>query len=178
MKIRLIIIFQLAVFIISCEGKPSEWNIIEENHTDPVGEINGWISGPVIEVNLDKTNEAPQVIKGTKKSPFTVSEAQKNLGLKGVWIEGYIVGGFTGSKIGSFTQDPNVARKSNIAIANQQNETNANAIFPVELPAGKIRNSINIFDNPTNMGKKITIRGNIERYFSVPGLKKPKDFLF
>lgn len=178
-KIKLVFIFQLTVFIISCEGKPSEWDFIEDFNTKPVGVITNWINEPVIEINPDqKEKEETPIMYGTKDSPFTIYEAQKKPGMEKVWIEGYIVGGFTGSKIGSFTQNTKIARKSNIAIADKQHETNVNAIFPIELPAGKIRNTLNIFENPSNMGKKIIIRGNIEKYYSVPGLKNPKEFMF
>lgn len=179
MKIKLVFIFQFAILIMSCEGKPSEWDFSEEFNTKPVGVINDWINEPVIEINPDqKEKEETPIMHGTKDSPFTIYEAQRNLGMEKVWIEGYIVGGFTGSKIGSFTQNTKVARKSNIAIADKQQETNVDAIFPVELPAGKIRNSLNIYEKPSNMGKKIAIRGNIDKYYSVPGLKKPKEFMF
>ena len=127
---------------------------------------------------LEQTDESPPQIKGSKESPFSVSEASANQGIKGAWLEGYIVGGFTGSKVGSFTRDPEKARQSSLAIADQQNETNVNAIFPVELPAGKVRAALNILDNPSNIGKKIIIRGNLERYYSAPGLKNPKEFTF
>lgn len=144
----------------------------------PVGGINDWISGPIVDVILEQTQELPPIIKGSKKSPFTVPEAQINQGVKGVWVEGYIVGGFTGSKVGSFTLDPCTARTSSVAIANMQNVTNINELLPVELPAGKIRDALNIFDNPTNKGKKIIIRGSLEKYYSAQGLKSPVEFMF
>lgn len=150
----------------------------DDYQVKPVGNITDWISGPVIDVVLEQTDESPPQIKGSKESPFSVSEASANQGIKGAWLEGYIVGGFTGSKVGSFTRDPEKARQSSLAIADQQNETNVNAIFPVELPAGKVRAALNILDNPSNIGKKIIIRGNLERYYSAPGLKNPKEFTF
>jgi hypothetical protein len=150
----------------------------EEYQAEPVGGITDWISGPVIDVVLDQTDETPPHVKGSKKSPFSISEAIVNQGREEVWVEGYIVGGFTGSKVGSFTTDPYLARQSNIAIADHKNETNLNAILPVELPAGKVRAALNISENPFNIGKKIIVRGNLQRYYSAPGLKNPKEFTF
>lgn len=150
----------------------------DEYQATPSGGITDWISGPVMDVIVEQTYESPPQIKGSKKSPYSVSEAIVNQGREGVWVEGFIVGGFTGSKTGSFTQDPFEARQSSLAIADQQNETIINAILPVELPTGKVRDALNISENPFNIGKKIVVRGNLERYYSAPGLKKPKEFTF
>ncbi len=148
-----------------------------EIKVNPVSNITDWINGPIVDVVLEQTHELPPTIKGTKKSPFSISEAQANQEKKGVWVEGYIVGGFTGSKVGSFVNDPSSVRQSSLAIAEQQNETNINEILPVELSAGKIRDALNIFENPSNLGKKIIIRGDLERYYSAPGLKNLKEFI-
>ncbi|MDD4696565.1 MAG: fimbrillin family protein [Fermentimonas sp.] len=150
----------------------------DEYQATPAGGITDWISGPVMDVIVEQTYESPPQIKGSKKSPYTVSEAIVNQGREGVWVEGFIVGGFTGSKTGSFTRDPYEARRSSLAIADQQNETNINAILPIELPTGKVRDALNISENPFNIGKKIVVRGNLERYYSAPGLKNPKEFTF
>lgn len=50
--------------------------------------------------------------------------------------------------------------------------------YPVELSTGKVRDALNISENPFNIGKKIVVRGNLERYYSAPGLKNPKEFTF
>ncbi|MDD4778063.1 MAG: fimbrillin family protein [Fermentimonas sp.] len=150
----------------------------EDFRTEPAGNINDWISAPVVDVTLEPTGETPPQIKGSKKSPFSVAEAIVNQGKQGVWVEAYIVGGFTGTKATSYTQNPNEARQSSLAIAAQPNETDITAIMPVELPAGKVREALNIYDNQSNIGKKIIIKGNLERYYSVPGLKSPKEYMF
>ncbi|HHX32226.1 MAG TPA: hypothetical protein GX712_06520, partial [Bacteroidales bacterium] len=44
--------------------------------------------------------------------------------------------------------------------------------------AGKVRDALNILDNPSNIGRKIKVKGNLEKYYSAPGLKNPKEFTF
>jgi hypothetical protein len=111
-------------------------------------------------------------------APYSIAEAQAKEGQTGIWINGYIVGSFTGTSVNSFTSDPASAKRTVLALADYQNESSTSEVFPVELPIGKLRDEINILDNPFNLGRKITIKGNIEKYYSAPGLKSPKEFTF
>src|SRR5690606_27994465 len=94
------------------------------------------------------------------------------------WINGYIIGSFTGTGVKSYTPEPASAKRTVVALADRSNETDIDAIFPVELPAGKLRDEVNLLDNPYNLGKRINIKGDIEKYYSAPGLKNPKEFTF
>ena len=142
------------------------------------GNINDWLEGPASDVIVEQTDQIPPAIKGSKLAPYSIAEAKEKEEQKGVWINGYIVGSFTGTSVKSFTSDPASAKRTVLALADYQNESSTSEIFPVELPAGKLRDEINILDNPFNLGRKITIKGNIEKYYSAPGLKNPKEFTF
>ena len=142
------------------------------------GSITDWLEGPIVDVVAEQTTQAPPSIKGSKSSPYSIAEAQTNQGKKDVWVYGYIVGSFTGTSVKSFTSDASAARHSVIAISDTKYEVNTDAILPVELPAGKVREALNILNNPSNIGRKIKIKGNLEQYYSAPGLKGPKEFAF
>ncbi len=43
--------------------------------------------------------------------------------------------------------------------------------MPVQLPAGDVRNAVNLKDNPGNLGKEVLLKGNLEAYFGAKGLK-------
>lgn len=142
------------------------------------GSINDWQVGPSVDVVAVQTDQTPPSIKGSKSAPYTIAEAQLMEGKKGVWINGYIIGSFTGTGVKSYTPEPASAKRTVVALADRSNETDIDAIFPVELPAGKLRDEVNLLDNPYNQGKRINIKGDIEKYYSAPGLKNPKEFTF
>lgn len=111
---------------------------------------------------------------------MTVAEAIAKQGTNGATVEGYIVGAvksgngtsITYAHTGPFTVD------TNLALADNPNETDKSKIIPVQLPSGSIRTALNLKDNPANLGKKIRITGNLEAYFNVPGLKSPTSYIF
>ncbi|MED3538361.1 DUF6359 domain-containing protein [Bacillus toyonensis] len=87
---------------------------------------------------------------------------------KGI-VEGYIVG-YTQSP-SKYTKDPAKFDDTNVAIADSPNETNPDKIMPVQLPKGDVRSAVNVKDHPENIGKKVSLTGTLELYFSSPGLK-------
>lgn len=143
------------------------------------GNITGWTDGPSENVKAERTEEDPPLIKGSKKSPYTVAEAQVNQGKTDVWVEGFIVGSFAGT-INNFFPGNTGTSTTNIAIADTQDETNIDKMIPVNLSeaASAVRNALNIPDNPGNVNRKVKIRGNLENYFSAPGLRNPKEYQF
>jgi hypothetical protein len=140
------------------------------------GSIAPWITLPSITVTANSSETLPPVIKGTKSNPYTVMEAKEAQGKTEVWVKGYIVGGFSGTIIGSFTSNLSEVKMSNIAIADVQNETETVKIMPVELPTGFIRDNLNLQSNPGNLNKQVLLKGDLITYFSVLGLKNPKEY--
>jgi 2',3'-cyclic-nucleotide 2'-phosphodiesterase (5'-nucleotidase family) len=91
-------------------------------------------------------------------------------------VKGYIVGTTKGTNNYQFegTFSPN----TNIAIADQPNERDPAKILPVQLPLGAVRNAVNLVDNPGNLGKEVYLKGTLEAYFTVPGLKTVSEYSF
>ena len=47
----------------------------------------------------------------------------------------------------------------------------------VSLPAGEIRDDMNLVDNPHLLGRKVCLKGDIvEAYYGMPGLKNLVDY--
>ena len=44
------------------------------------------------------------------------------------------------------------------------------------MPTGAIRSAINLVDNQGNLHKKVAVKGNLARYFAVPGVRDLTDF--
>ncbi|MFA7493711.1 MAG: fimbrillin family protein [Proteiniphilum sp.] len=143
-----------------------------------VGEISDWTEGPSVNATLPTTNDPPPSIPGSKRSPYTVSEAQEHQGKASVWVEGYIVGSFDGS-INKFIPGTTGAKNTNLALADNQDETDTDKMIPVELPSsGTIREALNLVSKPENFNKKVKIKGNLIEYYGAPGLKSPKEYVW
>lgn len=91
-------------------------------------------------------------------------------------VEGYIVGIVKATN--SFQHEGPFTMDTNIAIADSPSEKDKTKILPVQLPIGKVREGLNLKSNPSNLGKKIQITGNLEPYFSMPGHKSATAFTF
>ena len=110
----------------------------------------------------------------TAADPLTVPEAITIQDNSVKWVDGYIVGtavsvtggGFT-IKTTSFASGDN----TNFVLAPSATETNPANCIAVQLPTGTLRTELNLYNNPTNVGKHIVIKGQVTGYFSRPGLK-------
>lgn len=92
--------------------------------------------------------------------------------IPGQKVKGYIVGYIPGSnKPADAVFSAEGAVQTNLLLADAANETNYEKCIPVQLPAGNVRNGLNLADNPGNLGKEATLTGNIEKYFNIPGFK-------
>lgn len=123
----------------------------------------------------------PPTEGGTYNAPYSVAEAQGVYNSTGgtatkAYVTGYIVGWVDGNSYDSgatFGVAPADAEKpeTEILIAANANETNPENCIPVQLPAGDIRNALNLNQNPSVLGQKILVYGSIEKYFGVAGVK-------
>lgn len=110
---------------------------------------------------------------GTEANPFSVAQVKAGASGTDKWVSGYIVGWVDGMSLkdgAKFTVP--AASSSNILMAASATEKDYNNCVPVQLPIGDLRGAINLMDNPTNLGKKLAIKGNLVAYFGVPGIKE------
>ncbi len=116
--------------------------------------------------------------KGTIDAPYSVAEviaiapSSKDVAAESdVYVIGYIVGGFNTSS--DFTTTPSEFQASNLALADDYNETTGSKTIPVEMKNGTtIRTNYNPVDNTYKVGvAKVLIKADVIKYFGVPGLK-------
>ncbi|MEH6943872.1 endonuclease [Bacillus sp. JJ722] len=100
---------------------------------------------------------------------ITVSEAIAN-NTGNATVEGYIIAHTKGTN--SYSPTPPFDDDNNLALADSPNETDVEKMMPVQIPT-KFRSEFGLKSNPTNIGKKVRVTGNLKEYFSVPGLKEP-----
>ena len=157
-----------------------QYNVTLYTDEEPLittGGITEWITGPSEAITVDRTEDSPPAIKGSKTDPYTVSQAILNQGKTGVWVKGYIVGAFNGS-ISKFVTDSTGQVKTNVALADLATETEVSHMIPVNMTLSSLKNALNIADNPDNIGRSVMIKGDLAAYYSVPGLKETKEYQF
>lgn len=126
----------------------------------------------------------PEEQRGTSANPLSV-ESYLEYGKDGAtvedcWVEGVIVGYVAGKSIDGavFAATGEEVSSTNILLAASADVTDVAACIPVQLPAGDVRSAINLKDNPDNLGRKVTLHGNREKYFGVTGLKSVDNYAF
>ncbi|MDD3568105.1 MAG: DUF5689 domain-containing protein [Bacteroidales bacterium] len=131
------------------------------------------------EVKLDGERWIPVLSgSGSFEDPLNVAAAITNNSGTDKWVTGYIVGVYetkdeNGNDLSEFKPsfEAPFYTNANILISDNPNETSLSNCLPVQLLIGTIRNVVNLVDNESNLGKEIKLRGNLESYFSIPGLK-------
>lgn len=110
---------------------------------------------------------------GSEEKPYTVADVLA-LGSPGstAWVKGYIVGSAAGKSADSFTTATGAeASGTNVFIATTPDETDYTKCLPVQLPAGSVRDAVNLQANPGNLGKELSVNGSLEKYFGMAGIK-------
>lgn len=113
---------------------------------------------------------------GSLDAPYTIEGAQLNQSAQYAWVCAYIVGYIPTSDDGSYTISDVVygtdgAAVSNFVIASSAESEDINDCMAVQLSSGTIRDSLNLSDNPDNLGKQVYLYGTMERYFGSEGVK-------
>jgi len=108
---------------------------------------------------------------GSENNPYTVTQVIAGATGSNVWVKGYIVGSVTDKELKSAVFGSNPASSTNILVAASADETDINKCVPVQLPSGDVRSKVNLSDNPGNYKAEITMKGNLQTYFTVPGIR-------
>ena len=109
------------------------------------------------------------------RDALTVSEALESIGDEDVWVSGYIVGGDLSSSSASFEKP--FSSRTNILIGPRSSTSDKNACLSVQLPAGELRDDLNLVDNPGLLGRKVCLKGDIvEAYYGIPGIKNVSEY--
>ncbi|KXX70303.1 DUF6359 domain-containing protein [Flammeovirga sp. SJP92] len=119
-----------------------------------------------------------EVKEGEISEAYTVAEAQKAQGETKKWVKGYIIGTINGKSLDDFNLGTANASGTNLVIADSKDETDVKNGMPVQLPTGFVRESLNIASNGELIGVMVWLKGDLEPYFSAPGLKETSLFSF
>ena len=115
-------------------------------------------------------------VSGGATEILTVAQAMLSAGKEDVWVSGYIVGGDLTSASASFGQP--FKSKTNILIGPKSTTSSRDACLSVQLPAGDIREALNLVDNPGLLKARVKLRGDIvEAYYGLVGIKNVSEFV-
>lgn len=141
------------------------------------GTFENFLGGAGVTVATGSTSEywldhLPVLVEGdgTQAKPYTVAQAKAKQNETAKWVTGYIVGYInTTTFINAYSATGAVT--TNLLIADSPTETADGNCVPVQLPIGSIRDALNLSAKPGNLGKKVSVKGDLLSYFSVPGVK-------
>lgn len=152
-------VLDIAVSAASDPDSPSK-----ESISVAVDTTRNWTSESYI-IGADENDEGEDMSRA-----LTVAQALSSIGAEEVWVSGYIVGGDLTSSSASF--DPPFASRTNIVLGPRSSTDDRDACLSVNLPSGSVRDGLNLVDNPSLLGRKVYIKGNIvDSYYGMPGLK-------
>lgn len=149
---------------------------VKDGHYDIEGIIIVYNSQLEISVTKIELKDAPYVPTGagTEENPYTVTDVlniAEMVGTEEVWVKGFVVSVWATDK----SQDLTI--KTNIALADNAEETEVNKMIPVQLKTGTtIQDELNYVDNNYLMGLQISVKGKLQKYFSVAGVKELSDY--
>ena len=105
-----------------------------------------------------------------------VTEAMSSVGMSGVWVRGYIVGGDLTSSSGSFSAP--FSSKTNVILGPKSSTVNRSACLSVQLPSGNVRDALNLVDHPDIKGRRVCLKGDVvASYFGLVGIKNVTDYV-
>lgn len=130
-----------------------------------------------VESEEDKPEKPEEPIDpdATREDTLSIAEGirlQSETDYNQVYINGYIVGYAKGNNSIAYIDDATKitsTARGNIVLADDINERDNTKIIIVELPKGIIRNEVNLYDNPKNLHKRLTVKGRMISYYGLAG---------
>lgn len=124
----------------------------------------------------EKTDTIPE---NSKEYPLSIAQGillQDEESYIQAWIRGYIVGYAKGTNsvtyLNSTEEEVTAKACTNVVLADSIGERDNTRIIIVELPKGFIRDDVNLYDNPQNLHKQLTVIGRMTPYYGFAGCKE------
>ena len=108
---------------------------------------------------------------------MSIADARSSAGKEDVWVCGYIVGGDLTSSSASF--EPPFESRTNIILGPRSTTVDKNVCLSVQLPSGDVRDALNLVDNPSLLGRRVCVKGDlVNAYYGIPGLKNTDEYQY
>lgn len=120
--------------------------------------------------------------EGTLKTPYSVLGAMHYQNGRLAWVKAYIVGyipsgGDVSSTISDVVFGADGAGETNMVVSVSPDDKNINNCLAVQLPAGEIRDSLNLKGHPQNLYQEVMLLGTMEKYFGGSGVKNVQAYV-
>lgn len=112
---------------------------------------------------------APKYGNGTKTFPYTVKGLRRDGVQQNVWFWGYVVGAVHGNDI-SQTEFKYTRDRWNVVLGESGTTTNYDDCIAIELPAGKIREELNLPSSIKRYAMRVLVRGDAVDYMGTVGI--------
>lgn len=157
------------------------WGVTNNSGATSQWEIEGVNNGGGSVANGDGSETSPyNVTQVVDMKPSSTTTAVAT----GIWVKGYIVGSMPTGGSSTTLSGTNFstvdAATTNIVIAPSADCTDVNQCIGIQLPtnavAPGVRSALNLLDNPGNLGKEVSLFGDVMKYCGGPGLKNTSKF--
>ena len=115
---------------------------------------------------------------GTKEAPYSCEkiialnpQSTTDAVESGVWVKGYLVGYYNNNTKQCMFQSAGALGANILLSSNPQASTKEECICIQLVNGSDVRKALNLIDNPGNLGKKVSVRGDVMKYNSLPGIK-------
>ena len=101
---------------------------------------------------------------GTQENPYTISQAMNLTAREGVWIKGYIVGGYKNSSFNTFTTGTSNTSELYVGLADLSSEINWENILQIDFydDYNNFGDRITLKNNPENIKKTLLLKGSVK----------------
>ena len=152
---------------INISASQSSSSDMEESIRVAVDTTRNWISEDYV---IGEGSSSDELI-----GALIVVQALASAGVENVWVCGYVVGGDLTSSSASF-EGP-FSSRTNILLGSRASVSDRSSCLSVKLPSGDVRDALNLVDNPSLLGRKVYVRGDIvEAYYGIPGITGITDY--
>ncbi|MDE6469176.1 MAG: hypothetical protein K2L28_09830, partial [Muribaculaceae bacterium] len=111
-------------------------------------------------------------------NPGSTTEAVQS----GVWGKGYIVGfmptGGSSTTLTGAVFGTAEAATTNLVLGPTADCKDPSQCIGIQLPSGSVRSALNLADNPGNLGKLVSLKGDVMKYCGGPALKNVSEYVF
>lgn len=117
----------------------------------------------------------PKYGNGTRTFPYYVQGLKRDGVQNDVWFWGYLVGAVHGNDI-SGAEFKYVRDRWNILLGETGNTTDIELCTPVELPAGPMREALNLPSNIKRFTMRVLLRGDVTNYLGTLGITNVTEY--
>jgi hypothetical protein len=166
--------FCLLALLVGASCEHAEWDNGQTQNENSEVEVNDTTSHSE---GGTSTRPGPTSGIGSFGEPYTIAEAQ-TAGTDSLhcWVVGYIVGYTYSNTMKHATFGIMDAVESNVLLADDSTQQNADACMPIELKSTKMKKALSLKDHPGGFRRQVEVYGYLLTYYRVRGLRGVSDY--